>query len=150
MNGAELNMGSISNNNNNRFTGARPKDRKRGSYKLLIGFVTLLFLVVLMKNCLGTSLNSSTNSSEYFQNINSFCLTKECLRAASDLMYDMDISIDPCDDFYQFACGNWAENHPMLVNLKCTNDSVNLKFVLLSSTDPILTTILIGVSKDKH
>lgn len=24
----------------------------------------------------------------------------------------MDQSVDPCEDFYQFTCGNWAEEHP--------------------------------------
>lgn len=106
-----------------------------GSFKNIIGL--LLFIVTLIRNCPGTALHleqqvvhpsaastedffyestkmdSVTSSPEQCQNVHSLCLTKECLRAASDLMYDMDESTDPCNDFYQFACGNWAENHPM-------------------------------------
>lgn len=40
------------------------------------------------------------------------CKTKECLRTAANLIYTMDESSDPCNDFYRFACGKWTEEHP--------------------------------------
>lgn len=131
-------MGSF-NNNNNYFIGAQSKN--------ILGL--LLFLAYLTNKCSGAALNlkqqiidpsisssddffyelttwepvpsSSTSLPEHCQNVNSFCLTKECLRATSDLMYEIDATIDLCDDFYQFACGNWAEKHPMWVNLNNEN-----------------------------
>ncbi|XP_042859391.1 neprilysin-1-like isoform X2 [Penaeus japonicus] len=41
------------------------------------------------------------------------CNTEECVLAAADIIEAMDTSADPCDDFYQFACGGWEEKNPV-------------------------------------
>ncbi|XP_071109862.1 neprilysin-like isoform X2 [Haliotis cracherodii] len=35
------------------------------------------------------------------------CLTTDCVKASSRLINAMDASADPCEDFFQYACGNW-------------------------------------------
>lgn len=39
------------------------------------------------------------------------CLTPECALAAASIIEAMDITADPCDDFYRFACGGWIDEN---------------------------------------
>lgn len=37
------------------------------------------------------------------------CLTSGCVKTANKVMNNLDESIDPCDNFYEFACGNFMK-----------------------------------------
>ncbi|BES98587.1 Peptidase family M13 [Nesidiocoris tenuis] len=39
------------------------------------------------------------------------CYTTQCIKTASMLLDSLDTRHDPCDDFYKFTCGKWAEAH---------------------------------------
>lgn len=48
---------------------------------------------------------------------NDKCNTAECKEAAKHILSKIDTTIDPCDDFYQFACGKFlADNANKSVN----------------------------------
>ncbi|XP_070560657.1 neprilysin-1-like [Ptychodera flava] len=40
-----------------------------------------------------------------------YCLTDHCIQIAEDMRSRMDLSVDPCDDFYDYACGTWVKNN---------------------------------------
>ncbi|GMS83797.1 hypothetical protein PENTCL1PPCAC_5972 [Pristionchus entomophagus] len=41
------------------------------------------------------------------------CLTSGCIQTASVILSSMNSSVDPCDDFYEYACGEWIKGHPI-------------------------------------
>lgn len=38
------------------------------------------------------------------------CLTPGCVHSASKMLEQMDQAVEPCDDFYSFACGQYVED----------------------------------------
>ena len=41
------------------------------------------------------------------------CTTAECTLSASAILEAMDPTADPCEDFYQYACGGWINLNPI-------------------------------------
>ena len=41
------------------------------------------------------------------------CLTADCVKVAADIINSADFTVDPCEDFYQFACGGWIKSNPI-------------------------------------
>jgi len=57
----------------------------------------------------------SHRSSNYSQDedCKQLCTTASCVSAAAKIMSAMDLNVDPCQDFFQYACGSWIRQNPI-------------------------------------
>ncbi|XP_062552174.1 neprilysin-1 isoform X2 [Armigeres subalbatus] len=72
---------------------------------LMIG-LTVGYIFSGFVTCRGTQHGPPVSTS-----LHNICLTEECVRTASSLLAAMDRTVDPCKDFFQFACGTWNKKH---------------------------------------
>lgn len=79
-------------------------EKTRGEKKLLV-------LLCTMSIALFFSL--ITTGIFYKQSHPGMCLSESCITVASSVMGALDRSIDPCHDFYNFACGGWVKSNPL-------------------------------------
>ncbi|KAH8382417.1 hypothetical protein KR009_003389 [Drosophila setifemur] len=88
---------------NQSLVGVQSRFRRSYYHKVLLGGLIVLVILLLI----GIIILSVT-----VKKTSSICRSKECIRTAASLIYAMDEQTDPCEDFYQFTCGRWANEHP--------------------------------------
>ncbi|XP_054716984.1 neprilysin-2-like [Uloborus diversus] len=71
------------------------------------------------------------------ESASNLCLTPGCVKAAAEILSNLDDSVDPCDDFFQFSCGGWLNRHAISEDRSSTSvftevqDDLNLKLRVL-------------------
>ncbi|XP_044741561.1 endothelin-converting enzyme homolog isoform X2 [Chrysoperla carnea] len=98
--------------------------------KVLLIILACLLVITLLLTCLLTS--SKNNYKIQISNINQqtiqghqtnhgqltgadqqYCFTAPCIHASSDILKGLDQSVDPCENFYEYACNGWVKENPI-------------------------------------
>ena len=96
---------------------------------ILIAILTLLLLattavaatfVVFYLNHSSSSSDSSPTSTPSPAPSSNVCQTEACFDLAVQILGAMDESADPCEDFYNFTCGNWDIFNHIRPGIPCT------------------------------
>jgi neprilysin len=89
--------------------------------------IVLLAAVIVLGTLLGFEKSNKTETSS--QTETKICTTKACIKAAHSMLENMNQSADPCEDFNQFACGNFIRTQ------RIPDDSTNYgSFTILRNT----------------
>ncbi|XP_022902040.2 neprilysin [Onthophagus taurus] len=81
--------------------------KRKGFYRNVS--ITLLIVIILLIIALIVITTCYVKTAKYYSM--SICTSGDCLRSASNLRLSMDLSVDPCEDFYNYTCGKWTEEH---------------------------------------
>ncbi|WKX94277.1 hypothetical protein Q1695_011494 [Nippostrongylus brasiliensis] len=84
---------------------------------VLVIAISVLALIAVFSDALTSSSGNSTCScnKNYHEttlplNSESLCVTEKCVQLASHYLSNMKKKVDPCTDFYSYACGSYADS----------------------------------------
>ena len=96
---------------------------QRRNVVIVATIIVILTVAVAVAIALGVTLgvSKSANSDnrpedlgvtpgESNSNNSDTCQTESCVKLTAQILTGLDPSVDPCEDFYEFSCGLWANN----------------------------------------
>ncbi|CAG2164055.1 unnamed protein product, partial [Oppiella nova] len=126
--------------------------RKSGLVKKLIVSVVVFVLISI-----GLLVATIVLTIKYIQTDDEpdVCESAECLIAASNLQSSLNLSADPCEDFYEYSCGGWIRDNiippdrGMLARSDVTRKRLknNLRVLLDAEYDDKYPTIISDATK---
>ncbi|KAL4221845.1 Membrane metallo-endopeptidase-like 1 [Mactra antiquata] len=93
--------------NGNASTSTSDKRKQKNKEKCMLFFLILFFLAIIALIVAVVVVAKKDDKDTETE----VCLTPGCAMAAARIIENLDTSIEPCDDFYQFACNGWKRKN---------------------------------------
>ncbi|VVC39613.1 Hypothetical protein CINCED_3A004548 [Cinara cedri] len=104
---------------------------RRSNYKL--STLVILLITVVVISIIGILWYASIIDSKAVNQNPKTCTTESCLKSATLYAESMNRSVDPCEDFYQFACGRYGNRHRIPKTSHSNNRFYEVKTGMLMS-----------------
>lgn len=84
----------------------------------LVLLAALIFLIVQYLQLADAGIHSSglqttVVSSQKDRDAEQVCQSPQCVRASAEILNSIDMSVNPCQDFYSYVCNGWIQDHPI-------------------------------------
>lgn len=90
-----------------------------------------------------TNLGASYTTEKPYGGTYHVCKSPVCLERANLIKASLNESVDPCDDFYSYACGGWIHNHSIAGDEATHNNFQMLKYFVIKTLKDILENITV-------
>ncbi|XP_023331753.1 endothelin-converting enzyme homolog [Eurytemora carolleeae] len=86
--------------------------------KVLASIIIIITLLSILLISISINMKGEPKINMYLSHLNTsnqevYCLSAECVKTAASVIRSADFTVDPCQDFYQYACGGWERENPI-------------------------------------
>uniref|UniRef100_A0A8C4X0E8 Peptidase M13 N-terminal domain-containing protein n=1 Tax=Eptatretus burgeri TaxID=7764 RepID=A0A8C4X0E8_EPTBU len=81
--------------------------KKRSGLERLLFAVIFILSLVLLVCIIALIVNYQNDLSR------TLCLTETCVQISGSILASVNWAVDPCEDFYKYACGGWVKKNPL-------------------------------------
>ena len=84
---------------------------RRSTLTVALVVTALIVVVGIVLIAIAVAVGITLSEDDSDTDSESVCLTAECEELSALVVSGIDENIDPCEDFYNFTCGNWVESN---------------------------------------